>query len=342
MIEFRSDTFTLPTPEMRAAIASAPVGDDCYGEDPTVNRLERLAASVLGKEASCLMPSGTMANLAALLAHCPRGTSVLVGAEADIFVYQAAGAAVCGGLGYVAVPNLPDGTLDQAALEEAFPEDPHDPQFALPGVVCVENTQNRCGGVVLPPGYLPALSAFAADRGVPLHLDGARIFNAAVASGAPVASLVADADSVQFCLSKGLGAPIGSMVAGSAPFVERVRRVRKMLGGGMRQAGLIAAAGIVALTDGVARLGEDHATARRLAAGLGALDGVTVTPPQTNIVLFTVPDERWSVPEFVHAAAAAGISLGGFGHGRLRMVTHSGTTPDDVDQAVDAIARLLK
>lgn len=266
MIELRSDTFTLPTPAMRQAMVTAPLGDDVYGEDPTVGRLERLAADRLGKEAACLLPSGTMANLTALLAHCPRGSTAVVGDESDIYLYEAAGASVVGGIGYVPLPNQADGTLAPADLAAAFPEDPDDPQFALPAVVCLETPQNRCGGVALPLDYLPEVADLAHARGAALHLDGARVFNAAVALGVPVDRVAQPADSVQFCLSKGLSAPIGSMVAGGAGFVGRVRRLRKMLGGGMRQAGVVAAAGIVALEEMVDRLAEDHAHARRLAA----------------------------------------------------------------------------
>jgi threonine aldolase len=191
----------------------------------------------LGKEAACLMPSGTMANLASLMAHAPRGSSVIVGAESDIYLYEAAGAAVCGGVSYLSVPNQPDGTLALTDLAEAIPPDPEDPQFALPALVCLENTQNRCGGRILSDDYQTDVRRWANGHGLAVHLDGARIFNAAVAQGIPVSAVAAHADSVQFCLSKGLSAPIGSIVAGSGEFVARVRRIRKMLGGGMRPGG---------------------------------------------------------------------------------------------------------
>lgn len=340
-IELRSDTFTRPPARMRAAMAAAEVGDDGYGEDPTVNRLERLAAGMLGKEAACLLPSGTMANLALLLAHAPRGSTALVGAESDVYVYQAAGASAVGGIGYQPVRNRPDGTLGLDDLAAAFPEDPNDPQFARPAVICLEDTQNRCGGLPLPPGYVSAVAELAAARGVGLHLDGARVFNAAVASGRPVAELVAPVDTVQFCLSKGLRAPVGSVAAGDAERIGRVRRARRMLGGGMRQAGVLAAAGIVALEEMVDRLADDHALARRLAAGLTQLPGVVVQPePVTNIVLFRLP-EPWAVPAFVAAARAAGVAVGGFGPGRVRAVTHADLTADDVDRAVDLLGGIL-
>ena len=340
MIELRSDTFTLPPERMLDAIRSAELGDDVYGEDPTVARLERLAADRLGKQAACLMPSGTMANLAALLAHAPRGSKVLVGAESDIYLYEAAGASVCGGIGYEPIANQPDGTLSLADLTAALPEDSADPQFALPALICLENTQNRCGGVILPQAYQAAVAEFARAHGLPVHLDGARIFNAAAGLGVPAAQVASYADSVQFCLSKGLRAPIGSMVAGPAGFVLTVRRIRKMLGGGMRQAGLIAAAGIVALEEMTDRLADDHALARRLANGLAEFTSIEVTPVQTNIVLFRVRDERLSPAEFVTAARRAGVALGEFGHGRIRAVTHADVTASDIDQALDVIGRV--
>jgi threonine aldolase len=341
VIELRSDTFTLPTPHMRQAIAAAALGNDEVGEDPTVNRLERMAADRVGMEAACLMPSGTMANLTAILAHAPRGSSILVGAESDIYLYEAAGASVCGGIGYVPVPNQADGTMHLDDVAAAFPEDPSDPQFAVPALLCLENTHNRCGGVILDPQYVRGVAELAHRRGIALHLDGARLFNAAVGLAVSAAALTAGCDSVQFCLSKGLGAPIGSLVAGSAPFIGRVRRVRKMLGGGMRQAGVIAAAGIVALDEMVDRLACDHANARLLAEGLARIPGLDVLPVHTNIVLFRVTDERYTASTLVQAARRAGVMLGGFGHGRIRAVTHAGIGAADIERAVAILDRLL-
>jgi threonine aldolase len=343
VIELRSDTFTKPPKSMREAMASAPVGDDVYGEDPTVVELEQLAADMLGKEAACLMPSGTMANLVALLVHVPRGGAALVGAESDIYLYEAAGASVCGGIGYQPIPNQTDGTLAIADIASALPEDPDDPQFALPRVVCLEDTQNRCGGVTLPDGYVASVKNLAHRNNIAVHLDGARIFNAAVASGRPAAELAADADSVQFCLSKGLRAPVGSMLAGSADFVRDARRIRKMLGGGMRQAGVIAAAGIVALTQMVDRLAEDHALAAKLAVGLASTDHVVVEPAvQTNIVLFRLRSQQRTPAEFVAAAASAGVAVAEFGHGRIRAVVHADVTERDIDNAVATLADVLR
>jgi len=340
MIELRSDTFTLPTKKMLDAMVSASLGDDVYAEDPTVNRLEKLAANRLGKAAACLMPSGTMGNLAALMVHAPRGAKAIVGAESDIHLYEAAGATVCGGIAYEPVPNAPDGTLPLEAIEAAFPEDEDDPQFARPAVICLENTQNRCGGVVLPTGYDAEVAALARARGVPVHLDGARLFNAAIASRVPAAVLAAHADSVQFCLSKGLAAPVGSVVVGDDAFIRRVRRVRKMLGGGMRQAGVLAAAGIVALHEMVERLSGDHERAGLLADGLATLPGVQVTPPQTNIVLFTVAGR--DAADVVAAAASVGVAVNTFGHGRVRAVTHAGVDADDVERAVQRLRTVLR
>jgi threonine aldolase len=343
VIELRSDTFTLPTPAMRAAMAAARVGDDVYGEDPTVRRLEELAAHLLGMEAACLMPSGTMANLAALLAHAPRGSAVVVGDETDIYLYEAGGASVCGGLVYRPVPTAPDGTLPLAALAAACSDDPTDPQFAMPAVVCLENTHNRCGGAVLPLSYLAQVRRFSDEHGLPLHIDGARLFNAAVALDIPAADIAGYADSVQFCLSKGLSAPVGSMLAGGAGFVARARRVRKMLGGGMRQAGVLAAAGVVALEQMRDRLAIDHANARRLAAALEGVPELELAAPvQTNIVLLRLRDPRLTWQRVVATARQAGLAIGELGHGRLRAVTHAGVTGDDMDRAAEILAAVLR
>jgi threonine aldolase len=338
-VELRSDTFTLPTPEMLRAMVSAELGDDVYGEDPTVRRLEALAARLLGKEAGCLLPSGTMANLTSILAHCPRGSKVIVGDESDIYVYEAGGASVCGGVMYHPIRNRTDGTLDLAQVAAAFPPDPHDPQFAPPALLCLENPQNHSGGRVLPMSYMEDAAALARERGISLHLDGARLFNAALALGLPAADIARHADSVQFCLSKGLGAPVGSMVVGGREFVARVRRLRKMLGGGMRQAGVLAAAGIVAL-ENRQRLNEDHLTARRLADGLARIPGVEVEPaqPRINIVFFRV---AMPVAGFLAAAAAHGVNLAELGPGRIRAVTHVGVTAADIDHTLEVIRRLL-
>jgi threonine aldolase len=342
MIDLRSDTVTLPAPAMREAMTHAEVGDDVYGEDPTINRLEVLAAEKVGKEAAVLVPSGTMGNLAALLTHCERGQRVLLGSESHIFHYEVGGAAALGGLAYHLLPNLPDGTIEMAALEEALAHGPHDMHHAAPGVICLENTHNRCGGAVVSPDYMAQVHALAQRRGLPLHLDGARIFNAALALGIDARELTQHADSVQFCLSKGLAAPVGSLVAGSAPCIQRVRRMRKMLGGGMRQAGIIAAAGMVALTQMVERLHEDHENARLLAAELAQIPGVRLDPArvQTNMVMLQLEDGQMAAPHFLAALREEGVLMGDSG-ANIRAVTHYGITAADVRAAAAAVRKVL-
>ncbi len=342
MIDLRSDTVTLPTPAMLDAIARAELGDDVFHEDPTVNRLERLAADLLGKQAAVFVPSGTMGNLASLLAHATRGHEVLVGDEAHIYHYEAGGASALGGLVYHPIPTNPDGTLPLAALEAAFRPSAGDYHAAPAGVVCLENTHNRCSGAVLLPEYMAEVATLAARHGVPVHLDGARLFHAVIAAGRPVTDFTRHVSSVQLCLSKGLAAPAGSLIAGDEVFVDRARRVRKMLGGGMRQVGVLAAAGIVALTTMVERLAEDHANARLLAGRLAPLPGVDLDPAtvQTNIVIFRMPDAERALA-LRDAAAKEGVLIWPFGANRLRAVTHYGITADDCRAAGDAIARAL-
>jgi threonine aldolase len=328
---------------MMAAIAGASLGDDVYNEDPTVSRLEALAAAMLGKEAAALLPSGTMANLVAMMSHCPRGSEVLVGDETDIYNYEAGGASVLGGLVLHPVKTRHDGQLALADLAQAI-RDPNDEQCAPAGLICLENTHNRCGGVVLPLSYLEEVRRFATERGLPVHMDGARVFNAACALDVPVARVAQFADSVQFCLSKGLSAPIGSMLAGSHAFIKTAKRLRKMLGGGMRQAGIIAAAGIVALEQMVGRLAEDHAHARRLAVGLRELQGLEVdlATVQTNIVIFRVTDERFSWQSFLSALKQRGVRMGELGYGRIRAVAHHGISAADIDATLAAVADVLR
>ncbi|WP_344662586.1 low-specificity L-threonine aldolase [Catenulispora subtropica] len=342
-VELRSDTFTLPSAAMLRAMASAELGDDVYGEDPTVNELEALAARTLGKPAACFLPSGTMANLASIMAHCPRGSKVIVGEESDIYVYEAGGAAVCGGVTYHPLPIQADGSLALADIAAAFPADPGDPQFALPALLCLENPQNQAGAKVLPMSYLADAKALAAERGIALHMDGARLFNAALALDVDPAEIAAHADSLQFCLSKGLGAPVGSMAVGEAAFVARVRRLRKMLGGGMRQSGVLAAAAIVAL-ENRARLAEDHATARRLAAGLRRIEGVVVDTDDvsTNMVFFRVVAPGWDNRAFLAACAAGGVGLAELAHDQIRAVTHYGIDDADIDHVLAVIASVLR
>ncbi|MTI47962.1 MAG: low-specificity L-threonine aldolase [Firmicutes bacterium] len=344
MIELRSDTFTKPTKKMIEAISVTELGDDVYGEDNTVNRLETLSAEMLGKEAGCFMPSGTMANLASIMAHCPRGSKVLVGDESDIYIYEAGGAAVCGGIMYESIPTQVDGRLLIDDLEKSLLIDKNDPQFALPALICLENTHNRCGGIVLPLEYLKQVSELANKYKVPIHMDGARLFNASTYLGVKPSEIVKYADSVQFCLSKGLSAPIGSMVVGSKSFINKVRRIRKMLGGGMRQVGVVAAAGIVSLNEMVDRIKEDHDNTLILAKGLADIPGVEVNIDnvQTNIVFFTINDERYTWQEFIERAQDLGLNIAELGYGRIRAVTHYGINKEDIYKALDIISNILK
>ena len=343
MIDLRSDTVTRPTPAMRQAMARAEVGDDVYGEDPTVNRLQSRAAEIMGKPAALLVPSGTMGNLVSLLAHCGRGQEVIVGDQAHIVHYEAGNASALGGLVYRTVPTRIDGTLNLDAVCAAVGRPAGDAHFAPPGVVCLENTHNRMGGVIVPPAHLAEVAALAASCGLPVHLDGARLFNAAVSSGLPVRAWTDHATTVQFCLSKGLGAPIGSIVAGPRDVIDRAWRVRKMVGGGMRQAGIIAAAGIVALGTMVDRLHEDHENAALVAAVLAQVQGVTIDVGrvQTNIVVFEPPDQ-WEPRQFIQAAADAGVLLTAFGGRRVRAMTHAGVSVGDCERAAVILAALLR
>ena len=343
-IDLRSDTVTVPSPAMRQAMASADVGDDVYGEDPTVNRLEQLSATMLGKDAGLFVTSGTQGNLAALLAHCGRGQEAILGDQSHIYFYENGGASALGGIAYRPVPTGADGSLALDMLEAAIHSPAHNYHFfhyAPPGVICLENTHNRCGGVVLTPEYFAEVAAIATRHGLPVHLDGARLFNAATAAGRPVTDWTRHVTSIQLCLSKGLGAPVGSVIAGPEEFIWRARRMRKILGGGMRQAGIIVSAGVYALTHMVERLAEDHANAQILARGMAALPGVALDPPrvETNIVVFSV-----GTPEAADALSAAlereQVLISNFGAGRLRMVTHFGISADDCDRAVEAIRKV--
>ena len=336
IIDLRSDTVTHPTPAMREAMANAQVGDDVFGEDPTVRRLEALAAERLGKEAAVFVASGTMGNLTCLLAHCQRGDEAIVGAEAHVLHYEVAGAAGLGGIQLRPVPNESHGTLDLDSVEAMIRgQNVHYPRTAL---VCLENTQNRCGGAIITVEQTAELAKLARAHGIAVHLDGARVFNAAVAQGVPASALTADVDSVTFCLSKGLSAPVGSLVCGSADFIARARKARKALGGGMRQAGVIAAAGIVALETMVDRLADDHANARLLATGLAQVPGVRIEPEsvRTNIVVFEVKDGV----NFQRRLREAGVLTTAFGPTRVRMVTHYGIERSDIEEALTSVHRV--
>lgn len=335
-IDLRSDTVTRPGPGMRQAMAEAEVGDDVFGDDPTVNRLEAVAAARLGKEAALFVPSGTMANLLAVMTHTRAGDEVLLGDECHIFNYEVAGSARVAGVQVHALHNLPDGTLDASEFEGAIrAPNIHAPRNSL---VCLENTHNRCGGAALPLVAMDSLTAAAHERGIAVHLDGARLFNAQAVLGIPAATLARDCDSVSFCLSKGLGCPVGSLLCGLTGFVEEARRNRKMLGGGMRQAGILAAAGLFALEHNVERLTEDHSNAEKLAQALARTGAFSPIAPQTNIIVADIL--RGTVDEWLRNLREAGVLAVPFGPRRLRMVTHLDVSTADIDEASTRIERV--
>jgi len=340
-VDLRSDTVTQPTPAMREAMANAVVGDDVMGEDPTVRRLEEMAAERLGKAAGLFVVSGTMGNLVSLLTHCGRGDEVILGDAAHTYIYEQGGIAALGSIHPRVLPNQPDGTLNLDDIEAAIrPENVHFPRTRL---IAVENTHNRKGGAVLTPDYMASVGALARRHGLRLHVDGARLFNAAVALNVPAADLVRDADSVTFCLSKGLAAPVGAVVCGSTEFVQEARRARKVVGGGMRQAGIIAAAGIVALEQMVNRLEEDHANARRLATGIASLPGIELdlTRVQTDIVIFSLHRPGMTPEQLVATMRQRGVLFFPIGGDRLRLVTHYGVEENDVDYAIAQFREVL-
>ena len=340
VIDLRSDTVTLPTDEMRRAMYEAEVGDDVYREDPTINRLEELAAHMLGKEAALFTPSGTMSNVIAILTHTHPGDEILLGSEAHMLWNEVGGASTLGGVVMRTIPNDHSGRIEPDEVEAAIrPENIHYPTTTL---LCLENTHNRCSGAVLTAEFTSAIAQLAHQHGLQVHLDGARIFNAAVALDISASELVTPADSVCFCISKGLSAPVGSLLCGNLEFVERARKWRKMMGGGMRQAGVIAAAGIVALQKMVSRLAEDHTTAKRLAHGLARIPGITVHPErvQTNIVMFE-PPTTLTAPEFIQRMAARGVKFTYPGGRRVRAVTHRMVGTGDIDEALNRIELVL-
>ncbi|WFU31385.1 GntG family PLP-dependent aldolase [Bradyrhizobium brasilense] len=343
MIDLLSDTVTPPTQEMRQAMFSAEVGDSGYGEDPTVNRLESLAAEMLGKEGAAFMPSGCQGNLAALLAHCPRGHEVIVGDRSDLYDFEAGSVSALGGLVLHPVATEPDGRLLLDNLRSAI-RDKGDYQCAPAGVIVLENPHCQLGGRVLPVSYIKEVRALADERDLPLHLDGARIFNAAVALRRAPAEMAEDVDSIMFSLSKGLAAPFGSMVCGTRAFIERVKRNRKLLGGGLRQAGIMASAGIVALQTMVSRLAEDHRRAQLLADRIRAIPGIRLEPSviETNMVFFRVEWNDLSIPEFLAALSQQGVRMGTLREGVVRAVLHYLISDAEVDAAAQAIRSVLQ
>ncbi|MHB9034901.1 MAG: low-specificity L-threonine aldolase [Anaerolineae bacterium] len=341
IIDLRSDTVTLPTPAMREAMYKAEVGDDVYGEDPTVNRLQELAAERMGKEAALFVPSGTMGNLVSILTHCGRGDEAIMGSEAHTFYYEGGGSSALGSVHVHTVPNLPNGMLDPEQLEWAIRgQNVHFPRTRL---LCLENTHNRCGGAVLSVPQMASLANIAHQHGFPVHLDGARIFNAAIALGVKASDIAAQADSVQFCFSKGLAAPVGSAICGTRSFINEAKRNRKMVGGGMRQAGVLAAAAIVALEQMVDRLAEDHENARLLAQGMLELKQVRVDlqTVQSNMVMFMLNNRNLVQQQVLTSLAAEGLKVSSMDSLHLRAVTHYGICRSDIDAALVILRRVL-
>lgn len=341
-IDLRSDTVTQPTLEMREAMAQAEVGDDVYGEDPTVNRLQSLSAEMVGMEAAIFVPSGTMGNLASLLAHCDRGQEVIVGHLAHTYIFEAGGVSALGGLHTFTVHNESDGSIEITQLSKAIRAD--DAHYPRTGCIALENTHNLCGGSFLTPAYIQDVAELARQHNIRIHIDGARIFNAAVAQGVPVADLTTPADSVTFCLSKGLCAPVGSMICGTQDFIRQVHRMRKQLGGGMRQAGVLAAAGIVALETMVDRLAEDHRQAYELAHSLAQIEGLEVETkePPTNMIYMRLDDHSDQAGrKLVEGLEQEGIRVNPPRGGRIRLVTHYWIDDSMLAKTVDAFQRIV-
>lgn len=342
MIDLRSDTITQPTPEMREVIASAEVGDDVYGEDPSVNLLEEESARLLGMKAGLFMPSGTMGNLAAVLTHCERGSEIILGDKAHIFLNESGGAAALGGIQPHIIPNQEDGTLKLEDIRGAIRfDDIHHPRTRM---IALENTQNICGGVALTADYSWAVAEIARENGLKIHLDGARIFNAAAVLDVDPADLVEPFDSVMFCLSKGLGAPVGSVLCGDPEFISHARRIRKMLGGAMRQAGLVAAAGLFALQNHLPLLKEDHRRARDLARGLSNLSGIDVMNPEpsSNMVYLNLNEDLpYDAVDIKGKLKEKGILVGFEDIRLIRLVTHLWIQDKDIPSVVQAFKDVL-
>lgn len=346
IVDLRSDTVTKPTPEMRKAMAAAEVGDDVFGDDPTVINLESYAASLLGKEAALFVPSGTMGNLICALAHCElRGSELIVGSESHMHIYEQGGIATLGSIHSRVVKNQSDGTMDLNEIEACIRPltDVHQP---LTRLVCLENTHNRCGGRVITAEFTDAVGALCKKNGLKLHIDGARIMNAAVALNVPVARLVAAADTVNVCLSKALGAPVGSVIAGTKDFILQARRLRKVLGGGMRQVGILAAAGSIALTQMVETLPADHANARLLSLRINDIDGLLIDPStvQTNIVYFRINPERIGVDAYFirDALRAENILCVSIDRLKVRFVTHYDVSREAVIRAAGILEKICE
>lgn len=340
-IDLRSDTVTLPTVEMREAMTQALVGDDVYGEDPTVKKLEEIAAAKIDKESALFLPSGTMGNQVAVLTHCQRGDEVIMEAQSHVFYYEVGGLAVLSGAQTRPIPGQ-NGKLSPQQLEEAIrPIDIHVPRTSL---ICLENTHNRAGGIVTTPEEMAKLKKVANRYQIPIHLDGARIFNAAIALKIGVRELAKDVDSVMFCLSKGLCSPVGSILAGKADFIEKARKMRKLLGGGMRQAGILAAAGIISLEKMVDRLEIDHQNAKLLAEGLNGVGGIKInlSRVQTNIVLLDLIETKLDAPTFLLKLAEQNVRASQFSPYTVRLVTHKDLNANDVEATIKKIKLIIQ
>ena len=342
IIDLRSDTLTHPTETMRTAMAQADVGDDVFGEDPTVNRLEKLTAERIGKEAAVFVPSGTMGNLISMLSHCARGDEVILGDQSHIFLNEVGGIAALGGIQPHILPNEPDGTLNLKTLENSIrARDLHYPPTRL---IALENTHNFCMGSPITPEYMTRVGDLARKHNLKVHVDGARIFNAAVALETDVKDLTEETDSVMFCLSKGLSAPVGSLTCGTEDFIQNARKWRKMVGGGMRQAGHLAAAGIIALNDLVDRLKEDHANARTLAEGLSSLKGMVIDLEliKTNIIFFSLKHPSLSPESFMDGLEAKGIKILMIHPGIFRAVLHREISNSQIEQVLSISDELTR
>ena len=343
IIDLRSDTVTKPTDEMRRAMAYAEVGDDVFGEDPSINELQERAAAMLGHEAVLLTTSGTMSNLLATLTYCNHGDEIVMGDQAHMFWNEGGGQAALAGVQTRLIPQNASGGINAEDVARNI-RPAGNPHLPATKIVCLENTQNRCSGMVMTTAETKAVCDVAHEAGVAVHLDGARIFNAAVALEVPVMELTRDVDDASFCLSKSLSCPVGSVLVGSKDFISEARRWRKMVGGGMRQAGILAAAGLVALDTMVDRLAEDHQNARRLAAGLANIDGLSLDADsiQTNIVIFDVDEKVAKVPDFMKALVDAEVLVSYPGEHSVRMVTHRHISGDDVEEALSRTSKVVR
>ena len=340
MIDLRSDTFTHPTQSMRDAMATAEVGDDVFQEDPTIKKLEALSAEKTGKEAALFVPTGTMGNLISVLSHCDRGDEILLGDRCHISLYEVGGVSALGGVHPRTLANNCDGTISLEILEKGIRHsDIHSPTTRL---ICLENTHNFCQGTPLSPDYMRSVGNLAKKYGLKIHLDGARVFNAATALNVPVSKLTEDVDSVMFCLSKGLSAPVGSLVCGSSEFIDKARKMRKMVGGGMRQAGHLAAAGLVALQELVERLKEDHKNAKLLANGIAGIDGIELdqTQVKTNILFFKLT--KLEGTKFISELEKQQIKILMTGTGTFRAVIHREVSKEQVERVIETIRLLLR